>query len=118
MGTLRAALIGIAIGLSLSAPSLIYFRREIIESWKAVLGFTSGEATPRRHAHGSLARYRQSKSIVVLQAIVLIISGVTAIGAEAAVLAITLVVLSLLFSLSLGLHILDSGLQQTELSET
>jgi hypothetical protein len=114
--SVRAILVGLAIGLSLSVPSLIYFRRELVAGWKDVLGLNPDGTEPRRYPHPSVAHLRRSRWLVVLQTIVLIASALVAIGADDAVAAAPSIAVCLVTSLSLGLQIVASGVAKAELS--
>ena len=113
MGSVRAILVGLAIGLTLSVPSLIYFRREVIARWRYALGLDPDRTEPRRYPHPSVAHLRRSRGLVVLQTIVLIASASEDVAAAALSTAVCL-----LISISLGLQILASGVRNAELLET
>jgi hypothetical protein len=118
MGAVGAISIGLAICLLLSGPTAVYWRREILGGWKEVFGMIPEGAAPRRFAPSPLTRFRRSRGLVALQAVLLIVSGVVAVGADDVAAAALSTIICMLASLSLGLHLLATSVQKAAAPET
>lgn len=112
---LRAMLIGLAIGVCLGGPSLIFFRRQIVAGWKEVFGVVpEGTAGAISAPLSAAKRFRRPIGVVILLTVVMLASGLVAIGPGDPLTVALAAAVCLVNALILGLHILATSAASAE----
>jgi hypothetical protein len=118
MGVAFALVVGFVVSVGFVGPTVIFWRRQMIGSWKEVLGMAPLGTVPQRVPPSPVSLFRRSKKVVVFQSVVAIITALAAMGAHDALPAILLLLVSFATCVSLGLSFLAWGVESAQASES
>ena len=118
MGDAFALIVGFVVSLGFLGPTLIFWRHQMVGSWKEVLGLAPPGTVLQTVAPFWVSRFRRSRKVVIFQAVVAIITALTAMGTSDVTAAILLLLASFITSLSLGLSFLAWGVERAQASQS
>jgi hypothetical protein len=117
MGVAFAAVVGVVVSIGFCGPTVIFWRHQVIDSWKEVFGLVPHGTVPQTVPPSPVTRFRRSKKLVVFQSVVAILTALAATGAHDALAAILLLLVSFVTCVSLGLSFLAWGVENAQTSE-
>jgi hypothetical protein len=118
MGVAFAAVVGFVVSIGFVGPTAIFWRRQMIDSWKEVFGLAPPGTVPQTVPPSPVTRFRRPRKLVVFQSVVAIITALAAMGAHDSLAAILLLLVSFVTSVSLGLSFLAWGVEKAQVSES
>jgi hypothetical protein len=118
MGVAFALVVGFVVSIGFVGPTVIFWRRQMIDSWKEVLGLAPPGTVPQTVPPSPVTRFRRSKKLVVFQSVVAIITALAAMGANDALAAVLLLLVSFVTCVSLGLSFLAWSVENAQATES
>jgi hypothetical protein len=118
MGVAFALVVGFVVSIGFVGPTVIFWRRQIVTGWKEVLGLAPAGIVSPTASPSVASRFRRSKKLVVFQSVVAIITALAAVGANNALAAILLLLVSFVTCVSLGLSFLAWGVENAQTSQS
>lgn len=118
MGIAFALVVGFVVSVGFVGPTVIFWRHQMVDSWKEVLGLAPPGTVPETIPPSPATRFRRSKKLVAFQTVVAIVTAVAAIGSHDAPAAILLLLVSFITCVSLGLSFLAWGIENAQASES
>lgn len=118
MGVAIAFIVGVVVSFGFVGPTVIFWRRQLIDGWKEVFGLVPPGTVPQTVPPSPVTRFRRSKKLVVFQSVVAIITALAAVGAHDALAAILLLLVSFVTCVSLGLSFLAWSVENAQVSES
>lgn len=117
MGIAFAAFVGFVVSIGFFGPTVIFWRRQMVGSWKEVLGLAPPGTFSQTVPRSPVTRFRRSRKLVVFQSVAAVITALASMGAHNALAAILLLLVSFVTSVSLGLSFLAWGAEKAQASE-